>query len=195
MSFFVDAGVSAARFVTLTNAAGVAGIALGASWALLGRRSTILLCQTIGALCFALHFFLLGSLAGSIMCLAGSVQSAAARLCLGRGTLMACYALTLAAAGGVGIATAHGLPALLAALGLVFATIGRLQESTQRMRLAFLACTGAWAVHNFMVGSVIGNVSDALTAIGILAGLWTHRQRDAVGVVAGGRQRLLVQPR
>lgn len=177
MTALADVAASAARFLTIANCAGIAGIALGASWALLGRRSTILLCQTIGALSFALHFFLLGSPAGGFMCLAGSVQSGAARLSLGRNALMASYALTLAAAGVATFATTHGVPPFLASLGLVFATIGRLQDDTQRMRLAFLACTGAWAAHNFMVGSLIGNVSDALTAAGILAGLWTHRRR------------------
>lgn len=169
---------AAAHYLTLPNCAGIAGIGLGASWALLARRSTILLCQTIGGLSFALHFFLLGSPAGAIMCFAASTQSMATQFGLRRSALIATYATTLSLAAGIAVATSSGVAPLCAVTGLVFATIGRLQADTQRMRIAFLACTAAWAVHNFLIGSVIGNVSDALTFTGILAGLWTHAQRE-----------------
>lgn len=169
---------AAAHYVTLPNCAGVAGIGLGASWALFARRSTILLCQTVGGLSFALHFFLLGSLAGAIMCSAAASQSLATQLGLRRSTLVTVYAATLGIAGSIIVATSSdGVAPLCAVAGLVFATVGRLQANTQRMRLAFLGCTAAWAIHNFLVGSVIGNVSDVLTLTGILAGLWTHARR------------------
>jgi hypothetical protein len=172
--------------LTVTNCAGIAGIGLGASWALLARRSTILVCQTIGGLSFALHFFLLGSLAGALMCVAASLQSSVARLGLGRAALLACYGATLGAAAAIAFATSAGVAPLCATIGLVFATIGRMQDDTQRMRLAFLACSCAWAVHNFLVGSVIGNVSDVLTVTGIVAGLWAHRRRERRAAEAGG---------
>ncbi|HZB91556.1 MAG TPA: YgjV family protein [Stellaceae bacterium] len=162
----------------LANGAGVVGIVLGASWALLNRRSTILVCQTVGALCFALHFFLLGATIGAVTCLAGAVQSVAARLPLAGRARIALYGATLVLAGAVTLAAGRGVPSLLALFALGWATIGRVQDDTQRMRLAFLASTGAWAVHNFLVGSIVGNVSDALTSAGILAGLWTHRRRQ-----------------
>lgn len=187
MSLYVAHAAFAARFAMLANGAGLAGIALGASWALLRRRSTILLCQTGGALAFALHFFLLGSDAGAVMCLAGAAQSCAARLPLGRLFLAVLYAASLAAATGITLVTAEGVPASFAALGLLCATTGRLQGDTQRMRAFFLASTGAWAVHNFLVGSHIGNASDALTAAGILAGLWAHRRGAVRGAPARGR--------
>lgn len=171
--------LAAVPFAAVTNGAGVAGIALGASWALLHRRSTILLCQTVGALCFALHFFLLGASIGAVTCLAGAAQSVAAQLsCAGR-VRIALYGATLALAGALTLAAGHGVPSLLAMIALCCATIGRVLDDTQRMRLAFLVSTGAWAGHNFLVGSIVGNVSDALTAAGILAGLWTHRRRQS----------------
>ncbi|HWI26537.1 MAG TPA: YgjV family protein [Stellaceae bacterium] len=174
-------------FFSLANCAGLFGIFLGASWALLSRRSAILLCQAAGALAFALHFLLLGSLDGALMCLAGAMQSGVARAPLRRNALLACYGLSLALAGAVTFATTTGLPPYFAALGLVSATIGRMQNDTQRMRLFFLAGTAAWAVHNFLVGSVVGNASDVLTAAGILAGLWAHRWRAPVALLAPPR--------
>lgn len=163
---------------TLADAIGIVGIVLGASWALLARRSAILLCQALGALAFATHFLLLGSLDGALMCLAGAAQGCAARAELRRGALISCYALTAAVAGAATFATTSGVPPLFAALGLAFATFGRLQTDAQHMRWTFLASSCAWAVHNFMVGSLVGNASDALTAAGILIGLWTHHRRE-----------------
>ncbi len=171
----------AASLVTPVNCAGAAGIGLGASWALFSRRSTVLACQATGAFAFALHFFLLGSLAGALMCLAGGAQSVAARLRLPRAVLLSFYAATLTLSAAIAFAASHGAATPCAVLGLACATIARIQQNTQRMRLIFLACTAAWTAHNILIGSLLGNVSDALTALGLFVGLWVHGDRRKAG--------------
>lgn len=167
----------AASFVTPVNCAGIAGIGLGASWALFSRRSTVLICQATGAFAFALHFFLLGSPAGAVMCAAGGAQSVAARLRLPRATLLSFYGATLALSAAIALAAGRGVATPCAVLGLACATIGRIQRDIQRMRLIFLAGTAAWTAHNLLIGSRFGNVSDALTALGLFVGLWLHGHR------------------
>lgn len=181
----------AASFVTPVNCAGIAGICLGASWALFSRRSSVLACQATGAFAFALHFFLLGSPAGAVMCAAGGAQSVAARLRLSRTALLSFYGVTLALSAAIALAAGRGAATPCALLGLACATIGRVQRDIQRMRLIFLAGTAAWTAHNILIGSRLGNVSDALTALGLLVGLWLHGGRQKT---RRGEQRCCLPP-
>lgn len=162
--------------LTPVNAMGAAGVLLGASWALFRRRPTILLWQALGSLAFGVHYVLLGSSTGAIMCGVGLAQSLAACAEEQRSWHRRFYLATVCVIAVATYATWHGIPSIAAAVGSSFATLGRLQRDAQRMRQFFLACSTAWAVHNFMVGSVFGNVCDALTIGGILIGLAANRR-------------------
>lgn len=167
----------AAFLATPVNCAGLAGIGLGACWALFSRRSAVLACQATGAFAFALHFFLLGSPASAVMCAAGGAQSVAARLHLPRTALLSFHGATLALSAAIAFVAGHGAATPCALLGLASATVARIQRDIQRMRLIFLAGTAAWTAHNLFIGSRFGNVSDALTALGLFVGLWLHGDR------------------
>jgi hypothetical protein len=168
--------IQAARdTLTPVNTMGAAGVVLGAAWALFRRRPTILMLQALGSLAFGVQYVLLGSLTGAIMCGVGLAQSLAACAEEQRSWQRHFYLATVCVIAVATYATWHGIPSIAAAAGSSFATIGRLQRDAQRMRLFFVACSMAWAIHNFMVGSVFGNVCDALTIGGILIGLAANR--------------------
>ena len=171
------------EFLSPVNALGAMGVALGASWALFRRRAAILGCQALCSLSFALHYVLLGSLTGATMCGVSVAQSLLSRSAERRPWHPPLYLATVLVILAMTYATWGGLPSLGAGIGAAFATLGRLQRDVQRMRFLFLGCSCSWAVHNFLVGSLFGNVCDALTVAGILVGILRH---------AGWRPRLAV---
>jgi hypothetical protein len=176
------ADVLAARFadgapLTPANLCGAVGVTLGCAWPFLGSRYAILLCQSVGAAAFGLHFLLLGSGTGAVMCAVSLVQALAATWRVRRAVLVAIFALTGAVAALSTWATWHGLPSVFAAVGLLFATFGRLLRDGQHMRCAFVGCSAAWVGHNLLMGSMFGLTCDALTLTSLAVGLRKHRRR------------------
>jgi hypothetical protein len=161
---------------------GAAGVALGCSWALFSRRSAILLCQSGGALAFAIYLMMIGSATGSLLCLVSLVQSLAAALLDQRfRTLAVVYVLTSLGVVATTWLTWSGIASGFAALGFAFATAGRLQRDPQAMRAVFFGSSVAWLGHNLLMASAFGLVSDALTLSSLALGLWRHRNAPAVG--------------
>jgi hypothetical protein len=185
---------SAEDTLTPVNVMGAAGVMLGASWALFRKRPAILAWQALGSLAFGIHYVLLGSATGAVMCGVGIAQSLTACSESPRAWHRRFYLGTVLVIAVATYETWRGLPSIAAALGSLFATAGRLQRDAQRMRQLFLGCSLAWAIHNFMVGSVFGNACDVLTITGILFGLFANRRRTPalvptpyrLGVSTGG---------
>jgi Bacterial inner membrane protein len=163
--------------LTLANLCGATAVTLGCAWPFLGARRAILICQSIGAAAFALHFLLLGSGTGAVMCAVSLVQALAATWRVRRAVLVAIFALTVAVAGWLTWATWHGVPSICAAVGLLFATLGRLLRDGQRMRYAFFGSSTAWVGHNLLMGSAFGLTCDTLTLTSLVVGLRKHRRR------------------
>jgi hypothetical protein len=164
------------------NLFGAAGVTLGCTWALFCRRSAILACQAGGALAFAIYLMMIGSATGSLLCLVSLVQSLAAAVLDQRPrTLGLVYALSSVVVVAATWLTWSGIASGFAALGLAFATAGRLQRDPQSMRLVFLGCSAAWFGHNLLMLSPFGLVSDVLTLSGLALGLWRNRTTRRIG--------------
>jgi hypothetical protein len=76
--------------------------------------------------------------------------------------------------------TWHGLPSCFAALGLTLTSLGRYQIAVMRFRALILASIPAWSLHNVLVGSIPGLLSDGLT---LASGGWllqAYRQSRAL---------------
>src|SRR5690242_7944062 len=130
---------------------GAFAVACGFLWPMFATRRRILACQAIGGLAFAAHYFLLGSVTGGALCLVAVVQSVASASLVGRRRLFASvYAISAAAVFVAAWQSWAGAASGFAAVGSAFATVGRLQRREQRMRLAFLGCSLAWAGHNLL---------------------------------------------
>jgi Bacterial inner membrane protein len=176
------------------DAAGFLAVAVGCSWALFRTRRRILLIQSFGAVAFAAHFFLLGSMTGALLCLVSLTQSLASTHLRSRRAMRVVYGASVVAILVTGLATWEGLPSLFAAVGSAFATLGRLAADPQRMRQRFLCCSLAWMGHNLLLRSPFGLTSDALNLAAILVGLWrgrrARRPRFSVRLAAGRTQGL-----
>jgi len=176
---------------------GVLGAILGSSSGLFRNRRNILLCGALGSTCFALHFAGIGAYTGATMCAVSMTQSlAASRIPDGGGRpkwlLPFCGATTAVVLGSTFV-TWQGAASLFAASGSLLATLGRLQPTPQRMRLAFLACSLSWMGHNLLNLSVPGLAGDVL-GISLLSfalhrdGLWRKlfaRNRPPLARIAG----------
>ncbi|HZH28610.1 MAG TPA: YgjV family protein [Azospirillaceae bacterium] len=176
---------------------GVLGVLFGSSSGLFRSRRNILLCGAMGSTCFALHFAGTGAHTGAIMCAVSMTQSLAASRIPDGGArpkwlLPFCGATTAVVLGST-LLTWQGPASLFAASGSLLATLGRLQSSPQRMRLAFLACSLSWMGHNLLNLSVPGLAGDVL-GISLLSfalhrdGLWRRlsaRNRPFLLRIAG----------
>ena len=146
----------------LTQAVGLAGTAAGMSWPLFRGRLGILLGQLAACMAFAVHFALLGATTGAVMNALASAQVLAA-IPLGARPGFRLVYLGLLPVIAVGAAlTWNGGPSLFAALGLAFVSLGRYQTRVVPLRLFMGVALPCWFVHNALIGSVPGMISDVV---------------------------------
>jgi hypothetical protein len=169
----------------LCDFAGMAGVALGSSWALFRQRRTILVCQSLGSLGFAFHYLLLGSGTAAVACTTSLVQSLSGAVAGSQRPrwLAPLYAATFLIVLATAYLAWHGLPSICAAGGAFFAMLGRWQREPQRMRLVFLASSSCWVLHNSLVGTPFGLASDTLALSAILLGLYRNRRSSPAAAV------------
>lgn len=175
MSIFAAQFQSLLAAISPVDIMGAAGIALGSSWALFRRRQAILACQAMGSFSFSIHYLLLGSTTAAIACAMSVLQSVAGYSGRRPAWLGPFYVATYAVVLVGTCATWHGLPSFFVADAALFAALGRWQTNPQRMRLVFFACSTNWVVHNSMVGSAFGLMSDTIALSTISFGLWRNR--------------------
>jgi hypothetical protein len=147
--------------LTAADAFGALGTIFGATWSLFRSRRGMLLAQAMIGILFGLHYALLGAYTGSLMNALAALQALAAIPLGTRPEFRKVYLLTLPLiAGGLWL-TWTGLPSLFAALGMTLISIGRYQTDPVRFRMCMSFAIPNWAVHNWMVWSVPGLISDA----------------------------------
>lgn len=145
------------------NLLGACGILGNFAWPLFHRRESMLAAQATACAFFTAHFLLIGATTGAVMTTFAGVQAILAIPLGTRPGFRGVYLLTLPlTAAGLAL-TWHGLPSLFAALGLTLTSLGRYQIAVMRFRTLILASIPAWSLHNVLVGSIPGLLSDALT--------------------------------
>jgi hypothetical protein len=154
---------------------GSLGLTLGFIAGLMPRRDRILLASAACAACFGAHYWMLGALTGTAMCVISVAQSLVSLHCLGTpgrsGWVPPLFAASTLAAACLTAGTWTGWPSACAAFGTLLATAARLHEAPQTMRLLFLGASSSWAGHNLLVGSVFGLTGDVLTILGLMIAL------------------------
>jgi hypothetical protein len=151
----------AAGFVA--NLLGACGILANFAWPLFHRRESMLAAQAAGCVFFTAHFALIDATTGAVMATFAGLQALAAIPLGARPGFRVVYLLTLPLTAAALAVTWHGLPSLFAAIGLTLTSLGRYQIVVLRFRTLILASIPAWALHNVLVGSIPGLLSDALT--------------------------------
>ena len=148
---------------------GFLGVATNTVWPLFRGRTTMLVVQALGAAAFGLHYVLIGADTAAVLLVVAGLQALAA-IPLGRKEAFRhIYLATIPIIAVIMALSWHGIPSLFASLGLATISLGRYQTNVLRFRFLLLACIPFWTVHNILVWSIPGLVSDAMS---FASGLW-----------------------
>lgn len=139
---------------------GLCGMLGGMLWPFFRSRRAMLLVQLVPCLGFALHFALVGAPTAAALNGLAALQVLAA-LALGAWpAFRIVYLLILPAIAAVMAMTWTGLPSIFAAAGMALISLARYQTRVAAFRGTMLVALPCWFVHNCLVGSVPGMVSD-----------------------------------
>ncbi|WP_247882069.1 YgjV family protein [Azospirillum sp. TSH100] len=148
---------------------GFCGTIGGMLWPFFHSRTAMLLVQLVPCLCFALHFALVDAPTAAALNGLAAIQVLAALAVGGRAAFRIAYLLILPVIAVVMALTWTGLPSAFAAAGMALISLARYQTQVARFRGTMLVALPCWFVHNSLVGSVPGMISD-LT--GIVVNAW-----------------------
>jgi hypothetical protein len=152
-------------------ALGLAGIALNVTWPLLRGRAAMLGTQALAGLFFLAHYALIGAWTGGIVNGLAALQALAAIPLGRRPGFRIVYLLTIPLIAGVLALSWQGLSSLFAALGMAGISLGRYQTRVLPFRVILVATVPFWTVHNLLVGSLPGLLSDVLVTASSLYAL------------------------
>lgn len=148
---------------------GFCGTLGGMLWPFFRSRTGMLLVQLVPCLCFALHFAMVGAPTAAVLNGLAALQVAAALAVGSRPAFRIAYLLILPVIAVVMAFTWTGLPSAFAAAGMALISLARYQTQVARFRGTMLVALPCWFVHNSLVGSVPGMISDVT---GIVVNAW-----------------------
>ncbi|KAA0598086.1 hypothetical protein J2848_005496 [Azospirillum lipoferum] len=148
---------------------GFCGTLGGMLWPFFRSRTAMLLMQLVPCVCFALHFAMVGAPTAAALNGLAALQVVAALAVGGRPAFRIVYLLILPVIAAVMAVTWTGLPSAFAAAGMALISLARYQTQVARFRGTMLVALPCWFVHNSLVGSVPGMISDVT---GIVVNAW-----------------------
>lgn len=154
---------------TVAQLLGFCGTLGGMLWPFFRSRTGMLLVQLVPCLCFALHFAMVGAPTAAVLNGLAALQVVAALALGGRPAFRIAYLLILPVIAAVMAFTWAGLPSAFAAAGMALISLARYQTQVARFRGTMLVALPCWFVHNSLVGSVPGLISDVT---GIVVNGW-----------------------
>jgi hypothetical protein len=168
----------------------IAGSACAVGWPLFTTRRGMLLAQLLLTACFGLHHAIEGATTAAVLNGLSALQVAAV-LILGRSQRLwwAGHALIPAAVVGA-LVTWNGAPSLLALIGSLLISVGRVQVDPRALQLLVLAGTPFWLAHDIVVGSPV-MIGDAL---GLAVGLATLARRTSAPLPAVAPRQAALYP-
>ncbi|WP_420590723.1 YgjV family protein [Bacterioplanoides sp.] len=148
--------------ISTTYLLGIAGVIANICWPLFKQRKHILLGQIMACVLMASHFYLLGAATGAVVMAVAGIQAALALPLENHPQFKRVYLLSVFLTPVVCWLSWQGIASVFSSLALLLFCMGNLQTMTLKLRLWLLACLGAWIVHNSLVLSYPGLVSNAL---------------------------------
>jgi len=148
----------------LPNALGYAGAATGMMWPLCRGRTAILIAQVVSNILFTLHYTMLGADTGAALSVMSVLQASAAIPLGEKPGFRYVYLATLPVIAALLLLTWNGTPSVFASLGTALVSLGRYQTNIFRMRLVLFTAGPGWFIHNLIVWSVPGMITDILCA-------------------------------
>jgi hypothetical protein len=169
---------------------GYTGVLANMCWPLMRIRSHLLAGQAVACLFMFTHFILLGANTGAAVMGVAGVQAALAIPLERKPGFTNIYLASLIFTPVVCIATWQGTQSVFSSLALAIVCVANFQLNQVRQRALLITAIFAWFVHNGMVGSVPGLVSNTL-AFAVSArmlAISAKAARDAKLEVAGAVQ-------
>lgn len=149
----------------IAAAFGYAGVLANILWPMMRIRNRLLLGQVVACLLMLAHFSLLGAFSGAAVMAVAGIQALLA-IPLGKHQrFRLIYLGSLLLTPLVCIATWHGPQSLFSSIAMAIFSIANYQLNPVRQRALLIVVILAWYVHNFMVGSVPGLVSNTLALL------------------------------
>lgn len=133
------------------------------SWPFFADYRTVVKIQSAGAAAFALYFLMLGSPTAAIACIISCSQLVISASVRDRYIVVSLYGASIILLGFLAVVTWHGPPSALALTGSIFGSMARLQTSTSKMKVLFLAGAPFWLAHNLIVGAVFALGTDLVS--------------------------------
>lgn len=133
------------------------------SWPFFANYRTVVKIQSTGAAACAVYFLMLGSPTAAIACLISCSQLLISASVDDRYVVVRLYGASLILLAFMSVATWHGLISALAIIGSFCGSFARLQMSTTRMKVLFMAGAPFWLAHNLMAGAVMALGVDAVS--------------------------------
>lgn len=160
----------------------LAGAVCVVTWPLFSSRWGMLLAQLVLATSFGLHYAIEGATTAAVLNSLSALQVAAA-LTFGTSPRLwwVGYALIPATVVG-GLVTWSGAPSLLAMIGTLLISVGRVQIDPRALQVLVLAGAPFWLAHDMIVGSPLV-IADVL---GLGVGLITLVRRSSIPLPALG---------
>ncbi len=146
----------------LVDGLGYAGVVANLCWPLMRDRRALLAGQAIACAFMLLHFILLGARTGATIMAVIGFQALLAIPLGSAPRFKFIYLASLSLPPAVAWLTWQGTASVFSSLALVFACLGNFQLDPLRQRIGLVMAILAWYVHNAMVASVPGLVSNTL---------------------------------
>ncbi len=157
---------------------GSLGLATVLLWPRVRHLKGVLCIQFVGASAFAVYYALGGAHTASACCGVSALQLLAIAALPSKPT-----AQKVCAVGAVfqilfAVFTWQGVISLLAIVGAVLGTTARLQTSTSRMKMGFLAAAPLWIAHNLITRSAFGLAVDIVSVSSNLLSIIARARKE-----------------
>lgn len=156
------------EFAGLINPAiafGLAGVLANICWPLFKQRRHILQGQIVACILMATHFVLLDAITGAVVMAVAGCQAALALPLENHPRFKRVYVASMLLTPVVCWLSWQGLASVFSAMALLFFCMGNLQTQTLRLRFGLLICLLCWIIHNSLVLSYPGLLSNLFALI------------------------------
>jgi len=152
------------------------------------KQSTVIVCQFVGSLLFALNFFMLGAVIGGIL---NAISAVRAVIFLNKDKLKAekniwlygfivvyivVYVLNFTVFSKE-ITALNMIVEFLPVVGMTALSVGYRMKKASDVRKMGLISSPAWLIYNIVVGSYGAIICETLTIISIFLGIFRHDKR------------------
>ena len=163
----------------IANILGIFGLISNTAWPLFKSRKHMLLGQIVACIFMMFHFVFLKAETGAVIMLIAGIQATLAIPLERNAKFKNIYLLSMLFIPLIVWYTWHGLPSIFSSTALILYCIGNLQTNIIKMRLFLILCIFSWVIHNALISSIPGLISNFLAISTSIYALYTLFNSDA----------------